>query len=181
MYTYIPSLLDAPPTPPLEVITEHWAELPALHCSEFYTRCCIYVNPSLPIHPTLPFPADVYSSSPCLELLPALELGSSVPFLWIPHTCINIRYLFSLSGVALYYRLWGPSEWWSSHVADPREFLNYSFSGASHELLIQNIMGRTWCYGLHCVCSPVPPQKTYVEAITFRMWPFWKQGLYRGN
>ena len=34
MYTYVPSLLNLPPSPqipPLQVTTEHWAELPVLH------------------------------------------------------------------------------------------------------------------------------------------------------
>ena len=31
MCTYIPSFLDLLPTPPLEVITEHRAELPVLY------------------------------------------------------------------------------------------------------------------------------------------------------
>ena len=61
MYTYIPSLLDLPPTsPPHPVHLGHpralsWAPcaIPQVPTSYlFYTWQCTYVNPNLPIHPT---------------------------------------------------------------------------------------------------------------------------------
>ena len=62
MYTYIPSLLNLPPTcqpiPPLLVIAEHWVELhgyTATSCWLFYPWQCIF-NATLPICPTLSFP-----------------------------------------------------------------------------------------------------------------------------
>ena len=47
----------------------------------FYAWQCIYVKPNLPIHPILPFPHCVHTSVLyiCISI-PALQIGSSVPF-----------------------------------------------------------------------------------------------------
>ena len=49
--------------------------------------------------PPSPSPSpDVHKSilSVCISI-PALQIGSSVPFFYIPYICINIQYCFSLS------------------------------------------------------------------------------------
>ena len=51
---------------------------------------------SLPTHPSLPYP------QPCVHMavlpisfsIPGLQIGFSLPYFQIPHTCINIWYLF---------------------------------------------------------------------------------------
>ena len=88
-----------PPTiPSLWVINVHQAELCAICYLKqlFYTWQCIYVKPNPPVHPTLPFPCYAHVSVlyVCISV-PALELGSFVPFFLILHTCINMRYLVS--------------------------------------------------------------------------------------
>ena len=64
----------------------------------FYTYQCIYVNPNLPVHPIPLSPLGVHTFVIyiCVSIS-ALQTGSSVPFFQIPHICINIQYLFSLS------------------------------------------------------------------------------------
>ena len=64
----------------------------------FYIRQCMHVNPDLSICPTLPFHSCVHMQVPYGFIsIPALKIGSSVPFFQIPYICLNIRYLFSLS------------------------------------------------------------------------------------
>ena len=59
-----------------------------------YTRSCACVSPDLPGRPTLLTPPCVHVSILYIRVsIPALQVGSSVPFLWIPHTCVNIPYL----------------------------------------------------------------------------------------
>ena len=49
-----------PPISPLQVITEHLAELPGLYNSFplaiYFTHDSVYFNATLSVHPTLPFP-----------------------------------------------------------------------------------------------------------------------------
>ena len=89
MYTYIPSLLDLPPTPHPTHLGQHraqsWApcalqQVPTSYL--FYTGQCTYVNPSVPIHLPPPAPRCVHTSVlyVCASI-PALQTGSSVPFL----------------------------------------------------------------------------------------------------
>ena len=48
---------------------------------------CVYVKPDLPIHPTLLLPPRLYV---CISV-PSQELGSAVPFFWIPPACVNMH------------------------------------------------------------------------------------------
>ena len=65
----------------------------------FYTyyQQCIYVNTNLPIPPTPPFPFGIHTFIlyVCVSTS-ALQIRSSIPFFYIPHICINVRYLFFL-------------------------------------------------------------------------------------
>ena len=76
--------------------SQHRAELPALYGSfPFHPWQCIYVSPHLPVHAALPFS---HRGRTCILYVcvstPAQQIVSSVLFLKIPHTCINIQYLF---------------------------------------------------------------------------------------
>ena len=55
----------------------------------------MYVNPNLPIHPTLSFTYCVYMSILyiCVSI-PTLGIGSSVPVFWIAYPCFNTQYYF---------------------------------------------------------------------------------------
>ena len=68
-------------------------QLPTSH--SFYIWQCTYVNAALSLHPSFPFPLCVLKSIlyVCVSI-PALPLGSSVPFFQIPYMCVSIRYLF---------------------------------------------------------------------------------------
>ena len=60
-----------------------------------YTQQCIYVNPNLPVHPTSPSLLGVHAFVLYIFVsVSALQIGSSVPVVQIPHICVNIRYLF---------------------------------------------------------------------------------------
>ena len=68
---------------------------------QFYTHQCIHVNPNRPIqHTTIPTPLQFSPLGVHMFVLyicvstSALQTGSSVPFFQVPHTCVNIRYLF---------------------------------------------------------------------------------------
>ena len=86
MYTYIPSFLDFPPSPPFQVITEYWAALPLLHSRcplpICYTHGSAYMSLLISqFIPPSPFPPCVYMSVLSVSVsIPALEIGSSVPF-----------------------------------------------------------------------------------------------------
>ena len=68
---------------------------------QFYTHQCIHVNPNGPIyHTTNPTPSrlsplgvHMFVLYICVSIS-ALQTGSSVPFFYVPHICVNIRYLF---------------------------------------------------------------------------------------
>ena len=49
--------------------------------------------PPPPPPPAFPLGVHMFVLYICVSIS-ALKTGSSVPFFWIPHTCINIRYLF---------------------------------------------------------------------------------------
>ena len=72
-----------PPLSPRPIITQ----LPVLHRSFplatlVYTRHCLYVNATLPTHPTPLVPLWVHMSALYIRVsIPALEIGSFVPFL----------------------------------------------------------------------------------------------------
>ena len=55
----------------------------------------IYINPNLsvPPSPLYPHSKSIHLFSVCVSIS-ALQIGSSVPFFWIPHICVVIRYLF---------------------------------------------------------------------------------------
>ena len=98
--TYIPSCpsLPSPLIPPISVITEHRAELLALY-SRFplsISHMVVYTCQSQsPNSPHLPSPHRVHTSVLCICVsIPALQIGSSVPFSQIPHMCINIYSVF---------------------------------------------------------------------------------------
>ena len=92
MYTYIPSLLDLPPSyPSLPSRSPQSTELSSLRYTAGFqqvpTSCMFYtwqytdVNPSVPGPPTLPFLCCVHMFILyiCVSIL-ALQIGSSVPF-----------------------------------------------------------------------------------------------------
>ena len=73
------------------------AELPVLYSSfpvavfHMVVYICQCYPPNLP-HPLLT-PLCLFIHYICISV-PALQIGSSVPFFYIPHICINIHYLF---------------------------------------------------------------------------------------
>lgn len=54
----------------------------------------IYINPTVPIHLTLSFPRVHKSILYVYIFIPALQIGSSLPFSQIPYTCVDIQCLF---------------------------------------------------------------------------------------
>ena len=85
---HITSLLSLPPTlpiPPLQVVTKHRADLPVLCCcfplAIYFTFGSVYMSRLLSLHPSFPFPCCVLKSILYICIfIPALPLGSSVPF-----------------------------------------------------------------------------------------------------
>ena len=59
----------------------------------FYTQQCIYVNPSLPVHPTPPPPWCPYVCFLCLRIYFCF-VHELVSFFQIPHICVNIQHFF---------------------------------------------------------------------------------------
>ena len=106
-YTYIPSLLDLPPIPPHPTrLGHHWALswTPCAISRVPLAICCTHgsVYMSIPIsqfilHTLLP---RVHTSVlyVCVSL-PALQMGSSVPFFEIPRICLRT----SVIGLALFF------------------------------------------------------------------------------
>ena len=107
VYPHIPSLLCLSPTlsiPPLQVDTQHRADLPVL-CGCFplamILHLVVYICPchSLTLSQlTLPPPRVLKSILYICIFIPDLPLGSSEPFFsfffQIPYICVSIRYLF---------------------------------------------------------------------------------------
>ena len=89
-YTYVPSFLNLPPTsqpiPPLQVVTEHWVELPASYTkfplASYFTYGNIPVSMLLWILFTFSFPLLCVQlcSLSLLFSITTLPTGSSVPF-----------------------------------------------------------------------------------------------------
>ena len=100
IYTSLYPLPPTLPISPLYLITAHWAELPVLRRSFPLAGCFTHgsVFTSLPCSqsiPPSPSPSGVHKSVLCVCVsVPALPIGPSVPFFWIPYICINIWYLF---------------------------------------------------------------------------------------
>ena len=89
IYTYIPSPLALAPTPPASCLSmsSQSSQLSSVLYSRFIFTVCfthgsVFVNPNLPIDPTLPFPPPpgVHMSTlyACVSI-PGLQRGSSVP------------------------------------------------------------------------------------------------------
>ena len=89
-YTYAPSLLSLPPvshpTPPLQVVREHWGELPVSHSKFTLVICPAHgsqqraVSAALSIRPTLHFLHCAPKSVLCVYAsTAALQKASSVP------------------------------------------------------------------------------------------------------
>ena len=108
IHPHIPSLLRFPPTlliPPLQVVTKLRADLPLLcGCFPlaiylFYIWQCIYVNATLSLHPSLPFPLPVSSSPFSTSASLFLFLGSSEPIFFFRFHIYVLAYsiCFSLS------------------------------------------------------------------------------------
>ena len=66
-------------------VASHW--LPVLHMAVYMCKILI----SQFAHPS--FPHCVHMLVLCVSIS-ALQIGSSVPFFWIPHICVIMRYLF---------------------------------------------------------------------------------------
>ena len=101
MYTYVPSFLDRPPPQFPHSRSPQITELSSLHYIPgshqlSILHMVVYVcQTQSSIHPTIPFPnphVHLTGLSVCLSI-PALQIGSSVPFFQIPYICINIQYL----------------------------------------------------------------------------------------
>ena len=102
IYPHIPSLLHLPPTLPIppprwsqstELISLCYAaashQLPILHLVVYVCqRYCLTMS-----QPPLP-PCVLKAVLNICIFIPALPLGSSVPFFQIPYICISIQYLF---------------------------------------------------------------------------------------
>ena len=104
---HIPSLLRLPPThliPPLQVIARHRDDLPVL-CSCFplaiyLTFGSVYMSMLLLLRPSFPLPPRVLKSILYVYVfIPALPLGSSVPFFFFRSHIYALAYgiCFSLS------------------------------------------------------------------------------------
>ena len=119
MHTYIPSVLDLPPTtiPSLYIITEHQAEFPVL-CSNFpqlsilhlyYIYMCVYVcvctylyvSTNFPICPTLPF------TPLCLHVCSILLcLYSSLGNRFICTIFLGSTYMLSIWYLSIHIQMW---------------------------------------------------------------------------
>ena len=103
IYPHIPSLWSLPPilpNPPLQVITKHQPDLPVLCCcfplANCFTFGSVYMSMLLSLCPSFPLPPHVLKSVLYVYIfIPALQLGSSVPFFFqIPYICVSTQYLF---------------------------------------------------------------------------------------
>jgi len=123
IYLYIytqPSLLNLPPAPLDRHRAPSWAPW-AVQLSHrlSHTRWCVYVDPSLPAQPP-PLPHHV----PMSVDLSCLQLGSSVPFFSVTHTCLYIHLFFSFWLISLCI-----SDSYSIHIStnDPILFFFFFF------------------------------------------------------
>ena len=70
----------------------HYVYIMYIH---IYICICIYFSATFSIRPTLSFPQSIHKSVLYIRVsIPAQQIGSSVPFPWIPYMCFNILYLF---------------------------------------------------------------------------------------
>ena len=114
---HIHSLLSLPPIlpiPPLQVIAKHQADLPVLwFCfppANYFTFGSVYMSILLSLRPSFALPPHVIKSIIYVYLfIPALQLGSSVPFFFLmPYICalaLGYSICFSLSDFTLFDRL----------------------------------------------------------------------------
>ena len=101
-YVYTRSLSLEPPSNPYPShpsrLSEHWGELPVSHCNfplaSYLTHGNVCLSATVSMRPTLSFPDCVHKSAVyvCISAS-ALQIGSSVPFLWITYICIIIGYV----------------------------------------------------------------------------------------
>ena len=99
-YTYIPAVLNLPlnPSPHPTPLGHHRVEFPVLHSNfplaVYFPRGHVCTSTLLSqLIPPSPSPAmstHLFSTS---VSMPALQMGSLVPFFQIPYICINIWYL----------------------------------------------------------------------------------------
>ena len=105
IYPHIPSLLHLPPAlpfPPLQVVTQHQADLPVL-CSCFplaiyFTFGCVYVSMLLShFIPDYPFPSpcpQVHSLRLCLYSCPAPRFIRTIFFFFLDSICMRQHTVF---------------------------------------------------------------------------------------
>ena len=97
------SFLLHSPSHPSRSSKKHWAELPVLYSrfplAIYFTHGSVYMSilisqflPPSSSHPA-PFHINMSILYVC-DSIPALEQGSSLPFLLFPHVCVNTQYLF---------------------------------------------------------------------------------------
>ena len=102
-YTHITSLLRLPPLP--ATYPSRSSQSARLGClcyiatshqlSLLYVIVYIYVNATFSIHLTLSFPHCVHKSILYTGVsISSLQIGSSIPFFWIPYVHVNRWYLF---------------------------------------------------------------------------------------
>ena len=107
---------------------------------------CIYVNPKLPSHPTIPSPSmSIHPFSFYISIL-ALQMGSSVPFFYFPRISSDFECTFSFSSL------------WPSWVSSCFLFLGHSRSlhvsqGYSWLFLVKTF---TSCPAIHICLFHVP-------------------------
>ena len=103
LYVYLYPLPLGPPSPPtpfppIQVITEHRAELPVLYgrfpLAIYFTHGSVFMSNLISqFIPPSPQPHVHMCILYVCVSIPALQIGSSVPFFQIPHICLNIRCL----------------------------------------------------------------------------------------
>ena len=89
------------PSMGLHRVGYNWSDLAA--AAAVYICQCYSLNLSPPFLP--PLCPHVHSQHLHLISIPALQIGSSTPFFWIPYICVNTWLCFSLSDFTLYNRL----------------------------------------------------------------------------
>ena len=90
-----------PPTPCLQIITEHQAGLPelcsnispAIHATHGSVCMSMLLSPFVPLFPSLTVSTNPFSIS---VSIPSLQIGSSTPFFQIPCMLTHILYPASL-------------------------------------------------------------------------------------
>ena len=104
MHTYVPisppSCVSLPPSLSHPSRSSQSTELISL-CymlllpTSYWTFGSAYMSMLLSLRPSFPLPPCVLKSILHVYIfIPALQLGSSVPFFFIPYICVRIQYLF---------------------------------------------------------------------------------------